>query len=168
MLDLRGYFLADDKRRVAGSEYVNLFDCGYATNKKGEKQNIVFLIVRGIDIDHDYHGKNCEVPNSAIIFSDTDIIDKSPLLKDIKENKTIKDKVAGYQKKAFDAVTGTDEPYKAGLLSIFLSRLYLGRMADEVIANADKDWSFIDTYIVDGKTITFDSFRPCNLENYGD
>jgi len=167
-MEIRGYFISDEKGHVAGIEYENRFPCGYVIDPTGEKQPIVFVIANAVRLDHDYHGEHCEVPDSAAIWADyatmlqADGTPFNPILFALYNGMEPPWQYASpYQKQIYELLDGTPEEF-ADLLSAFLSCHFLGRTAEEV-----KDrlvgWKFTDTF----EGLEFDSFQACSLEKYG-
>jgi len=166
-LEARGYFRIEGGK-LLGSEYRDLYPCGYA---KDENKNIVeigFLLIALTDNGHDYKGKQAEIPQipscvSAAYWQNNANADK------IRDNYLlIKD-----EGKYFNRLT--NQLRKAGmakedivdLLMIFTTDYFLGRTYAEV-RQTRPDWTFNDRYTNEqGEKILFSTFHRCSLQDQG-
>jgi hypothetical protein len=166
-IEARVYFRIEGGKFL-GSEYRDLYPCGYA---KDEDKNIVeigFLLIALTDNGHDYKGKHTETPQvpscvSAAYWQNNAKADE------IRDNyQLIKD-----ESKYFNRLTnmlrqgGMGKEDVVDLLIIFTTDYYLGRTYAEV-RQTHPDWTFNDRYMnEEGENILFSTFNRCSLQDFG-
>jgi len=165
-IEARGYFRIEGSKFL-GSEYRDLYPCGYAKDENKQIVEIGFLLIALTDNGHDYKGKHAETPQvpscvSAAYWSNNakadDIRDNYLLIKD--------------ESKYFNRLTnllrqgGMEKEDIVDLLMIFTTDYYLGRTFAEV-RQTHTEWGFNQKVTDDFGVVTIvPTFQRCSLEQY--
>jgi hypothetical protein len=166
-IEARGYFRIEGSKFL-GSEYRDLYHCGYAKDEDKNIVEIAFLLIALTDNGHDYKGKQAEIPQipscvSAAYWNNNANADE------IRDNyQLIKD-----ESKYFNRLTnlmhqgGMEKEEIVDLLMIFTTDYYLGRTFAEV-RQTHTEWKFNQKVMNEqNEEVTVPTFMRCSLEHHG-